>query len=499
MSYIANNKVRVLSIALALTALGYLAAFFFAVGDGEYAAAHEDETTFINDARLFSETGSVKSAVCINEERARLLECDWYGPFYHLIYGLPTKIFGFGDRLMIIFHVLAVLAAAGLIFLIDMPGTDKRSLALLFLIYPTTIVYSLTYFPESIHLFLSVALLVAMTKIETKHGRVVFILLTVVFALTRVTTMAWILALIPYSKNRGEIGKNILLALGGFALVYFYMYWFMAIPYIESARTLFAPAAALKNMFNSFSANISAICGTHNIPAFTLFFLIGLAATMLYRDFLKHKRELSPSGRVLAAALLVSGATIGIFTVFYTTQPFYFIKQTAFLSPLLLFAVVSSTKNRENRPFRLIVWLLLFISLPYTIKKIDETIYAHKYFHYKRIEQNDIISSFTHIKDFVNQNRESNVLFCYNEFDPPHNLMSASLPYSNWNRHPILYTTNICHPDAPAAEKFRLHGKIDIDFVLSKNRLEELDEQLILKTKYYHLYQLPNYLGKAVK
>ncbi|MCX8491592.1 MAG: hypothetical protein ORN54_11045, partial [Cyclobacteriaceae bacterium] len=93
------------------------------------------------------------------------------------------------------------------------------------------------------------------------------------------------------------------------------------------------------------------------------------------------------------------------------------------------------------------------------------------------------------IRDHVDLNKDIVILWCYNEFEYG-NAAQALLPYSTRNGNPIMYTTNIVAKDSPVNEKFKLHGKLKVDYVLSRNQIINTTLQQVLATDHFFMYRL---------
>ena len=89
-----KNKENTLKYAIAGFLLLFVVLVGYALLNGKYFAAEEDETIYYNCARLFSETGSVRATECNTENVAKVWQCNWYGPMYYLFYGGIAKIAG---------------------------------------------------------------------------------------------------------------------------------------------------------------------------------------------------------------------------------------------------------------------------------------------------------------------------------------------------------------------------------------------------------------------
>jgi len=104
-------------------------------------------------------------------------------------------------------------------------------------------------------------------------------------------------------------------------------------------------------------------------------------------------------------------------------------------------------------------------------------------------ENSALYTSFQEMKDYIEEEYPVTVLWCYNEF-PLGNIAEALLPFSTKNHQPILYTTNIVDPSTNPEVKFKRFGKIQINYLLSREPVTLPWLQETHSTEYYHLYKI---------
>jgi hypothetical protein len=195
------------------------------------------------------------------------------------------------------------------------------------------------------------------------------------------------------------------------------------------------------------------------------------------------------------AALFVSACLLGALMAYYTVDVFYFVKQTAMLLPLLLLAFMRSSSW-------VLKWSLFFVLLYLWVpvsKKRASVIEDHQAAYVRLTNNNALRSAFQQLKNVVTPNKDIIILWCYNEFDYG-GTAQALLPYSTTTNNPILYTTNVIFDHSkPLEEKFKLHHKLPVDYLLSRNPVNWNNLQLVMETPYFYFYKIkqnPIYSGE---
>jgi len=457
---------------------------FYALHNGNFFLFHEDEALYYKSAKLFYETNSIKAAGCITEGVSKILQTSWYGPFYHIFYGGIAKIFGFNNYYFVIIHLLLILFSIYILSLLNISIEKRIVVFVAFLSAPGILSYIFTLFPESLHLFFSVVLMFLLTKIyqkpEDRKYIIVFVILVLFFTLFRVTTIFWLIGILPFAKNKKEFALYTVVLMGGVVFALLYMRFFTAPAFAEGIKKFdylfqFQIFDFGKYIMGSLLKNIYGVFSQSSIPLFYLFVLFSITLVQLFKEW----------DKILLSATLI--AILSFFTLlsFYVSASFYFEKQTAFLFPLLIVANIISSSQKNK------ILIIVFISiLPFSLVQTYENIHARKIMYAEYVKNEKMVSQFSELANIVNPDKESIIQWLYGEYNFPNNLTEAILPYSNKKGYPIRYTTNICLPTASDSIKFQRFGKYKIDYILSKNKLEFNDIELIKKTDYYYFYKI---------
>lgn len=486
-----QSKVRFgVLIAFVVVTLGALTdEFLTAIAGDQYFVAHEDEVIYYGSAQVFAETGSLQAESCINEDVSPIGKFNWYGPGYNAVYGFLLRIAGPSNALFIKFHfVLAVLTIVVILWL-NLPWESKLLTASILLTTEQLTCYIFSYFPETLHLFFSATLVLVLLPLygkqnDDRSGRlwlVLFIFLVVIFSLCRVTTIFWLAALLPLGSSWRKRVPYLVIFIFGITGSIFYLRYFIAPPYAGEMHKLqnlysFSLVSFIFETMKATGRNVIEIFKVNSVPIYLLLLLIGSTLYNYWKT--KDKFQL--------AALFVSVCLVGVMMAYYSVSPFYFLKQTAMLLPLLLIAFVRG-------PHLSVKWMLFVLFICFWVpvnKKRTKVIEEHQqaYANFKTNEP--LHQAFQQIKKVVDPTRDLVILWCYNEYDYG-GAAQALLPYSASGGHPILYTTNIIfdHAHTPLIEKFKLHHKLNIDYIISRQPLEWLTPQMILQTPYFYFYR----------
>jgi hypothetical protein len=475
-----------LLLAVQLAVLGSL--YITAVYDGRYFVAHEDEVINFCSARLFSETGSVRAEGCIAEDVSRIGMMNWYGPGYHIIYGAFQSLFGNSPTLFIHLHFLFALLAAFGIFLLPLPIGPKLLAANIVVFSQQFAAYIFTYFPETLHILFAVILINILLRIfqnrdAKRRAKLVFAFaaLVLVMSVVRVTTIFWLAALIGLSKDRKQAVQMSLLFVAGLALTMVYMKVLTAPPYAGEMQKLdklyefslldFVWKTAKAILRNTWTLVISGSAA--------VYFLLTLLVTASV-VWWKTRSSLVLGG------LIVSAMLIAALMAYYSPNPWYFLKQSAVLVPLLVIAILSTSNYSRPGFIMLAVALIVFsISISSIRTIIDERKNA-----FERIQATEPFrSNLLQISQHMNETEPVTVLWCYNEFDFG-SATEALLPFSTPSHQPILYTTNIVLPGDPPEVRFKLHHKIKVDYILSRQALVWPNLKLVHSTEHYSFYRV---------
>lgn len=485
-----QSKIRigVLIAFIAITLSALALEFFNAIQNDSYFVAHEDEVIYYGSAQLFAETGSLQAESCITEDVSPIGKFNWYGPGYNVVYGYLKVLFGSPNSLFIRFHFLLAILILVLVFFLPNSLEDNLLTAAIFLITEQFTCYIFSYFPELLHLFFSIVLVLLILIIYRREKQekigvpiiTIFVGAVLLFSLCRITTIFWLAALLPLGSTwRQRIPYFLIFGLGVIASV-FYLRFFIAPPFAGEMHKLqklysFSLFDFVLETSKGVYRNAIIFFSSNSTPIFVLFTLSGFTLFNFWKT--KDKFQL--------AALFVTLCLVGTLMAYYSVSEFYFVKQTAMLLPLLLVAFMRG-------PFPFAKWslflTLIFLWVP--VNKKRKTIIEEHKAAFANLKNNSALQvDFERIREHVELNKDIVILWCYNEFEYG-NAAQALLPYSTKTRNPILYTTNIVAKDSPVAEKFKLHGKLKVDYVLSRRPLTKPNLNHRLTTVHFSLYSL---------
>lgn len=480
---IKDRKSLYLYIIFGLLVSIFISLFVYSVFDGRFFIINEDETIYYNSAKIFYEANSVKSFSCINEDVSPILQTAWYGPFYHLFYGSIAKVFGYNHLNFVITNFILVLLSFLLIFKSKLSINTKLISCISILAADSILKNVFSYFPETLHIFFAIVLILILVRLyyqeENKRNLWTYVLFVLLFSLFRVSTIFWLIGIIPFAKTRkqGAIYLGVLFL--GILLTTVYMKFFTAPAYavgIKNIDYLFNLEIGnfINAMFSHLWINLSYLFTQPSITIFIILFLIILTSV----------RAIKNHNKLQAAAALICVLIFIILVSLYTTDLFYFEKQTAVLIPLLVISNLIENKNK------LIILILFLGVMPYSIANSITGIDLHKQAHDVFIQREDMVAHFNKVSELVDQTKSNYIIWNYSEHDYPRRTTEAIIPVSNNNGFPILWTTNICDPIAPENIKFASYGKLHIDYVLSKYPLHSPGLTLLEQNNYFNFYKI---------
>jgi hypothetical protein len=482
-----SHQLLILKLLLMLQ-IGYLAfQFFRATSDGRYFPAHEDEVINYCSARLFSETGSVRAEGCIAEDVSPIGQMNWYGPGYPFIYGTFQSVFGDHPTLFIQLHFVFVLISLAMIFLLPISLESRllASIALLFTEQFTAYIY--TYFPETLHGWMSVVLLLLLVhayQAEAKAKRnliIAYTALVLVFTLSRVTIVFWLAAPIGLSLTKKAAIQMTIVFLLGLAITLLYMRYFTAHPYAGDMQKIdelyqFNLIDFVVKTIRATARNTLQLLSGGSVSTYFLLAMMILAALLWWKT----------KERILLSALLVSALLMLTLMAYYTAYHWYFLKQSAVLVPMLIITVMVSESSRKVKYG---VVLLAFLTFPVTHQSISNSILQGKQTFSMMENQHEFQSALMELRNYIGSGDRATVLWCYNEYDFGV-LAEALLPFSTTDGEPVLYTSNIVKPDDEPSVRFRLHHKIEVNYVLSRQQVDLPNLELIHSSRFYYFYKL---------
>lgn len=473
-------------IALQISFLTFL--FFRAVSDNRYYLAYEDEVINYCSAKVFSETGSVRAEGCITEDVSRIGQMNWYGPGYAVMYGASQDFFGEDPTLFIKIHFVLALLSITIIFFIP-SSLESRLLfcsALLFTEQFTG--YIFTYFPESIHLFFAIIFILLITLIYQakdvrKRNLYVTIFIGLVFAvvLLRSTAIFWLTSLIGLSQTRKMMISMIIVFLVGLGITLLYMRYFTAPPYAGDMQKIdqlfeFDLFGFIFKTIKATMRNTFSLLKSGSFGVYILLLLMGIAMVRWWQT----------KERLLLAALLVSISLVGALMAYYSAGPWYFLKQSAILIPLIIFVLMVTNSPPMLKYGILMGGMLIF---PLLYENISITILERQNAYNGWQNSKPFQSALNELTNHISEDSEVTVVWCYNEYDYG-SAAEALLPFSTASGHPILYTTNIATAQDKPEVRFQLHHKLKVNYILSRYPLELPAVRLVHSTQFYHFYKI---------
>ncbi|OFY70877.1 MAG: hypothetical protein A3G23_12210 [Bacteroidetes bacterium RIFCSPLOWO2_12_FULL_37_12] len=451
--------------------------FVYAIYDGKFFPTSEDETIYYNSARLFQQTNSIQASDCVMEEVSKIGRCNWYGPFYNIFYGSLAKIIGYESIQFVIIHFLLILSCFLLIYKFPLESMIKWQIALCFILSEVANVFIFTYFPESFHLFSGFVLtflLILIFQNDNPFYKYLYIASVLFFTFTRPTAIFWMIGLIPFAKNKMEYWIYAIIFVSGVLVTMIFQKFFFAPAWASGLKTIdylykFEVFKFINHSSKQFFQNGKNLFQVHN--SFVIFFF-----------FLTFIRALIIKNKFLTSTALICSVILVLLLAFYDTNPLFFIKQVAFMIPLM---ITANLTIKSPRNYLIILFMLL--TFPFTIRftysKIRDSKSAYTY----RENQKEFVSSLADIVNYVEPEKKNTILWSYNEYHYP--AAEALIPLATSKGFPILYTTNITDTNAPPEEKFRLYNKLKVDYILSRFQLAKPELKLLVSNKYYYFYK----------
>ncbi len=456
----------------------------------EYFSIHVDETLYFNFGRMAYEANSLKAPYILGEQASVIGGYGWYGPVYNIIYGGLFKLFGIKQVYIITFHYVLFLLC--LLVIYYLPFSKLRRLLFTCIFLSTYIVcpFVLTCYPETLHILLSLILLLVFAKQnENRKNFYFFLFLIVLFSLMRVTFVFWIFSILFLPKNSISIKIRFAICVLFTLSILIYMKFFQAPSYVvglneihETKANLSNIVASLKNLINNFKTNLYQLFNqTHSsIATFLLLFFIALFNVLqIKKDRFKSKEF---------GLLLIVVMTYIILLFLYNTKAYFMEKQSGFLIPILIFIIVSSKKNNL-----LLFFISLTVFLPHALIKSMNNFKERKFPHeneaYHAEFKNEIADLF---KNVPQHNKDIHVVLYPPDFEIEENYLSCFLPL-NQNGTPVIYTVNPkYHKGITIQTKFHTFNKCKIDYILSRQPLDIPNIVLTKKDKHYYLYSYPD-------
>jgi hypothetical protein len=470
----------------------------FQITKGYYIPLDEDEAIYLSSGKLFYETNSTKSVGCINEERSKIGEFNWYGPFFHLLYGSVLKMTK-GNYGSIFFFNIILLVTIFIKLNFRYNDSNLNSVLLnlgIFSLTPVSL-YTQNYYPVCFFVFINLVVLRFYLEAHFKPEKLMLFLAIVLLCTTiRITYFFWVFVIffIPNQSKTSIRNKFVLFLLSTLFLV-FYMKFFTARPYqgIKSFRYvydtfdgnnvlifLYKLKMFIRNSFDNVMDNYILLFKSFDIDVYLFHLILVLITVLLFRR--DSRVQIQFKGLYFYICVYYVALIL-----LYKTSPFYFVKQICFVLPIIIFLLIQLLDRKEL----LIFCFVCLLFLPFRFNKIVSNLQARKEI---RNNWDDIKLFRDSINDFIYSNitldnrvsNNVNVLFPYAKLGIPGNLDCLIFPLSK-NGISILYT---CNPNGETLEDiYKLHNKIQIDYIFALNNLNYNNYKLIDQESKMKLYR----------
>jgi len=453
-----------------------VALFLYIILSGTYYPFYFDEAIYLTGGKLFSETLSLKAVLAFNEERSFIGGYGWYGPMYNLLYGLLPLVFSWTPTLNLWVHLL--LYSTILFILFDkqfVTAINKKVFLLAIASSYVFVPFLFSYFPELLHVLFGILLFKAFLQVHISRNNFYrFIGMVLLFSVFRITYVFALFALVPLVISNVSILRKYLILSIGFGLGLLFYKLFHAKPtvvgigdaFVFETNELLILIKTVKTNLHSNLLLFLTYFSKWNKGFESLLSILGLCILV----FISVVFTRGLQRRQLIGVLLISFSLGAVLLTLYSIKPFFIEKQLSWLYVFMLLIVVYQQR------FNKIVVFFSILLLPFMVYKTYDTIEKRIYsYHIVKKQSSTLPSEKEFLENIQSEKKEIHVLFAYNEHDVMNNLAYSFFPMS-YKRKPILYTSNLAYSNNE--DKFKLQGKVSIDYILSKEPLEKEGWQL---------------------
>lgn len=218
------ENVAYLSLLLFII-LAYINAFIKITSS--YHPVWSDEFMYFLNAASFFENHTLQAAITYSGKGSELLGADAHGPGYPLLHGIIAVLCGWHSRNIILFNLVAILAAVWVIISAKHTLKNNRlKIICLLLLFPAILLYAVTYMQEMVHLPVAVVLSMVIWRVYHEENNLryfgLFIALVLVAGLFRGLWFFWLIGLVPAAKSRGQVIILLLIMLSGVVWSFYY-------------------------------------------------------------------------------------------------------------------------------------------------------------------------------------------------------------------------------------------------------------------------------------
>lgn len=493
---IPNKSTFILIFVLFGIIITYIIGFLWIFNDSGYAFYHIDELTYYNSARMFAQTSSVKAPLCFMEAVSPIFQTHWYGINYHLLYGGIAKITGIHPFIFITLNAILLIIIAWIVLKIK--TTINNHLIILIALlsaYPIAL-NCFNFFPEILMIFFGVVLSFYLYQMQ-KHFenrkkfcwyKIIFILLVLIFMTFRITTIFWLIALLPFSRNFKQFLFNILIGIAGFIITLLFMQYFTAPAFVLSLGLI----NKLKNLqiaifFEGLWKNLKFNLGEfYNITIrtipFLLYFILFCAVVI---SAIIYKK------RILIAAIFIVIVYFIVLASLYNASFFYLSKQTAITLPIMIFAFVLFTEPNWAKLSLILGFVVGFVFANNTV--IAEIYYRKLAFGEIKFVYNKEVEELQNIIKYFKPDKPPIVEILHYEHVIPYYIFYANMPVATAQKEPIIYTASIksesLFPEIDYCERFPRYNKLPVSYILSADSLHCEDVNMLFGGKYFYFYE----------
>jgi hypothetical protein len=364
----------------------------------------QDDTIYFNAARQFSDNQTMYGSTIINFEYSKIGEFNWYGPGYHLMYGIPSIIFGFNDgKTSLLLHVFLWTIIIALL----MHKFPKHRLTLCILMIASPFYYyHFNFYPVIVNTFFTTISFLIMVKItEDKEKNKLSLILSFIFSIlfgaflriTHVFSFALLYCRAITKRKFLLLSVCFILLIG---LTWLYQTYFCAPMFFSADETI---KLLTDRNFLSFGIIFIQNFIHHSYDYFKMNEIhdiqlwLTLTISIIAPLFLSKKKfeNIRP---IYLGLLIMNLAYIIVLLALYTGRPVYLNKQLIILLPAnFIFNIVYIIQTKLHKNIFLFINLLFF---PFTLAKINYTIASAQQYQYAKNEV-DIIKS---VDNLVYQN-----------------------------------------------------------------------------------------------
>jgi hypothetical protein len=483
-----------LGLVVVFICYSFMACRFFSIG--HVMPVDDDETQHFDNARNFGLYSSLKASDILSEDVSKVGACDWYGPAYPLFFGTFNKIFCNFYKGYIVTNIVLLFLVVVLLFRIkEIEMIDKLWLAIAVLIAPPVSRYLFFFMPCILDLFFAAVLVFMLFKIsgkdQEKRGSSIFMywMLVVLFSFFKENFVFAVAGILPFAKNRKQFWFFLLACAVGLIAVLEYSAFFLAPAYVKPlaaaqnifklgfsnfSETMHQASVILRFMANNVKKILLPDMSMHMyLPLYYLLFILPLLN--LYMGFrLKNKL-------LISLGLIVSLTNVAC-VLFYNTACYAMVRLSI---PYVLMNLAGVVLFVKHKKYLQLGWIALFgllfpLNFMAVLKHHDYMIDSYC----KIIPEQGM---FSQLKGLVgcSETKVTTILYDQNFLHTYGPTFILALPLVDNCKGRIRYTANI-----EDEEKFKIWGKLKVDYILSLEKLQQEQFKLISSNKYYFLYKI---------